>query len=125
MRRTLLPALASTAAVLSLTACGDGSGAYCETLTDDSATAAVVYTSLIPEMNSVEDAQARLDLVIAAEEDVPDELAEDLSTWKSYLEGAVQDMETDPNAVFAEANSDEVSSAGDALFEHYTGTCMG
>lgn len=124
MRRTLIPVLGATAALLALTSCSGGADAYCTTLTDDSATAAVVYTTLIHGMNTVEEAQARLDLVIAAEEDVPEELAEDLSTWKGYLEGAVQDLDADPNAVFEEGNSDDVSSAGDALFQHYTGTCM-
>ena len=125
MRRTLLPALGAPTALLALSACGGGADEYCTTLTDDPGIAAVVYAPLIPGMDTVEDAQARLDLVTAAEEDAPEELAEDLATWKDYLETAVQDMEEDPNAVLEQGNSAEVSSAGDALSEHYTSTCMG
>lgn len=125
MRRVLLPTLAVTTAALTLSACGGGADAYCTTLTDDTATAAVVFTPLIPGMNSAEDAQTRLDLVTAAEEDVPEDLAEDLSTWKSYLEDAVSEIESEPSTVLSEGNSEEVSAAGDALSEHYTSTCLG
>jgi hypothetical protein len=75
-------------------------------------------------MASEEDLDARLDLLEQVQDDVPEELAEDFTTWQGYLETAAEDIETDAAAAFEAGQADDVQAARDALFEHYTGTCM-
>jgi hypothetical protein len=116
--------LAAGAGVLALSACGGGSSAYCTTLTDNSEVAAGVFNPVIPGMASEEDLDARLDLLEQVQDDVPEELAEDFTTWQGYLETAAEDIETDAAAAFEAGQADDVQAARDALFEHYTGTCM-
>ena len=124
MRRSPLLVLGATAALLTLGACSSGGSEFCTTLTDNSATAATAFTPLIPGMNTVDEAQARLDLLTSAEADVPEDLEGDFFAWKGYLEAAVESLDSDPSAVLAEGSSPVVSAAGDTLSDYYTGTCL-
>ena len=115
----LVPALA-----LALSACGGASGAYCSTLTDNSEVSATVFTQVLPGQTDSSQIDERLELLGQVEDDVPEALRADLDTWTTYLEEVGPLMESGDQVATFEAATDEVTAAGDALFEHYTGTCM-
>ena len=127
MRHVRATALLVPALALTLSACGGGNSAYCSTLTDNSDVSATVYTAVVPGMVTSEQVDERLDLLEQVEGDVPEELQEDFTTWQSFLEEVGPKLESeDPEDMTAviEAADDEVDAAGEALADHYTGTCM-
>jgi len=127
MRHARATALLVPALALALSACGGANSAYCSTLTENSEVSATVFTAVVPGMVTAEQVDQRLALLGEVEDDVPEELQEDFSTWQGYLGevGPLLDSEdpVDMTAVI-EAGDDEVDAAGEALSDHYTGTCM-
>lgn len=127
MRHARATALLVPALALTLSACGGANSAYCSTLTENSEVSATVFTAVVPGMVTAEQVDQRLALLGEVEDDVPEELQEDFSTWQGYLGeiGPLLDSEdpADMTAVI-EAGDDEVDAAGEALSDHYTGTCM-
>lgn len=120
--RTALPSLLLTSSLaLVLSGCGGGQGDFCDVLTDNTKVAATVFTPVTPGMVDESMVQGRLDLVDQIE-DPPDDLEDDLDTWREYLQTALENID-DPTAVI-DARTDEVDAAQDALFEHYTDSCM-
>ena len=118
----LVPALA-----LTLSACGGANSAYCSTLTDNSDVSATVFTAVVPGMVTSEQVEDRLALLEQVEGDVPEELQEDFATWQGFLEEVGPKLDSEqPEEMTAviEAADDEVDAAGEALSDHYTGTCM-
>jgi predicted small lipoprotein YifL len=118
----LVPTLA-----LALAGCGGGGGAYCSTLTENSDVAATVFTPVIPGMVSAEQVEERLSLLGEVEDDVPSELQEDFTAWSEYLEEVGPLLGSADSADVSgvtEAADDDVDAAGEALSDHYTGTCM-
>ena len=126
MRHVRATALLVPALALTLSACGGGD-AYCSTLTDNSDVSATVFTAVVPGMVTSEQVDERLALLEQVQDDVPEELQEDFTTWQGFLDevGPKLDSEdpADTTAVI-EAADDEVDAAGEALSDHYTGTCM-
>ncbi len=121
--RTALPSFLLTPALaLALAGCGGGQGDFCEVLTDDSKTAATVFTPVIPGMVDESMVRERLDLVDQIE-DPPEDLEDDLDTWREYLQTALENVDDNPNALI-DAGTDEVDAAQKALFDRYTDTCM-
>ena len=127
MRHVRATALLVPALALTLSACGGGNSAYCSTLADNSDVSATVYTAVVPGMVTSEQVDERLALLEQVQDDVPEELQEDFTTWQGFLDevGPKLDSEdpADTTAVI-EAADDEVDAAGEALSDHYTGTCM-
>lgn len=119
--RTALPLLLTSVLALGLAGCGAGQGDFCDVLTDNTETAATVFTPVIPGMVDEATIQQRIDLVDQIE-DPPSDLEDHLSTWRTYLQTA-QDNIDDATAVI-DAGTPEVDEAQEALFERYTGTCM-
>ena len=126
MRHVRTAVLLAPALALTLSACGGGD-AYCSTLTDNSDVSATVFTAVVPGMVTSEQVDERLALLEQVQDDVPEELQEDFTTWQGFLDevGPKLDSEdpADTTAVI-EAADDEVDAAGEALSDHYTGTCM-
>src|SRR5699024_12128572 len=85
-RRLRAAALLVPALALTLSACGGGSSAYCDTLTDNSAVSATVFAPAIPGMATSEQAEERLDLLDQVEDDVPEEIQEEITIWQQHLE---------------------------------------
>lgn len=127
MRHARATALLVPALALTLSACGGANSAYCSTLTENSEVSATVFTAVVPGMVTAEQVDQRLALLGEVEDDVPEELQEDFTTWQGFLDevGPLLDSEdpADMTAVI-EAGDDEVDAAGEALSDHYTGTCM-
>ena len=126
MRHVRATALLVPALVLALSACGGGD-AYCSTLTDNSDVSATVYTAVVPGMVTSEQVDERLALLEQVQDDVPEELQENFTTWQSFLEEVGPKLDSEePEEMTAviEAADDEVDAAGEALSDHYTGTCM-
>ena len=126
MRHVRATALLVPALALTLSACGGGD-AYCSTLTDNSDVSATVYTAVVPGMVTSEQVEDRLALLEQVEGDVPEELQEDFATWQGFLEEVGPKLDSEqPEEMTAviEAADDEVDAAGEALSDHYTGTCM-
>ena len=126
MRHVRATALLVPALALTLSACGGGD-AYCSTLTDNSDVSATVFTAVVPEMVTSEQVEDRLALLEQVEGDVPEELQEDFATWQGFLEEVGPKLDSEqPEEMTAviEAADDEVDAAGEALSDHYTGTCM-
>lgn len=67
----------------------------------------------------------RLDLLTQVADDVPEDLEGDFATWTAYLEEVRPLLDSGDMDAVLEAMTDDVDVAGEALFEHYTGTCMG
>ena len=126
MRHVRATALLVPALALTLSACGGGD-AYCSTLTDNSDVSATVFTAVVPGMVTSEQVEDRLALLEQVEGDVPEELQEDFTTWQSFLEEVgpkLDSEEPEDTTAVIEAADDEVDAAGEALSDHYTGTCM-
>ena len=126
MRHVRTAVLLAPALALTLSACGGGD-AYCSTLTDNSDVSATVFTAVVPEMVTSEQVEDRLALLEQVEGDVPEELQEDFATWQGFLEEVGPKLDSEqPEEMTAviEAADDEVDAAGEALADHYTGTCM-
>lgn len=126
MRHVRVTALLVPALALTLSACGGGD-AYCSTLTANSDISATVYTAIVPGMVASEQVDERLALLEQVQDDVPEELQEDFTTWQGFLEEVGPLLESDDPAdttAVIEAGDDEVDAAGEALADHYTGTCM-
>ena len=126
MRHVRTAVLLAPALALTLSACGGGD-AYCSTLTDNSDVSATVFTAVVPEMVTSEQVEDRLALLEQVEGDVPEELQEDFATWQGFLEEVGPKLDSEqPEEMTAviEAADDEVDAAGEALSDHYTGTCM-
>ncbi|HZU92843.1 MAG TPA: hypothetical protein VFF85_04400 [Microbacterium sp.] len=111
-------------ASLILSGCASGSNAgFCGPLHDDSETAAVVFTPMIPEMNDGDEAEERLELTEKLEPTA--ELADDLETWHTYLVAVVDSIDHDPAAALAAYNDDAaVAKAGTALSDYYGDVCL-
>jgi len=127
MRHVRATALLVPALALTLSACGGANSAYCSTLTDNSDVSATVFTAVVPEMVTSEQVEDRLALLEQVEGDVPEELQEDFATWQGFLEEVGPKLDSEqPEEMTAviEAADDEVDAAGEALSDHYTGTCM-
>jgi hypothetical protein len=128
MRHTRAVVLLVPALALTLSACGGGDDAYCSTLSENSDVAATVFTPVIPGMVTSDQVDERLSLLGEVEDDVPSELQADFTTWTEYLEevGPLLDSEDSADVTgVIEAADDDVDAAGEALSDHYTGTCMG
>ncbi|UQN28661.1 hypothetical protein [Brachybacterium kimchii] len=119
--RPTRPLLLAPVLALTLAGCGAGQGDFCEVLNDNTDLAATVFTPVIPEMVDATTVQQRLDLVDQIE-DPPSDLEDDLTTWRNYLQKALDNID-DATAVI-NAGTDEVDAAQEALFDRYTGTCM-
>ena len=127
MRHVRATALLVPALALTLSACGGANSAYCSTLTDNSDVSATVFTAVVPGMVTSEQVEDRLALLEQVEGDVPEELQEDFATWQGFLEEVGPKLDSEqPEEMTAviEAADDEVDAAGEALSDHYTGTCM-
>ena len=127
MRHVRATALLVPALALTLSACGGANSAYCSTLTDNSDVSATVFTAVVPGMVTSEQVEDRLALLEQVEGDVPEELQEDFATWQSFLEEVgpkLDSEEPEDTTAVIEAADDEVDAAGEALSDHYTGTCM-
>lgn len=124
MRHVRAAALLVPALALSLSACGGGSSAYCDTLTDNSAVSATVFGPVVPGQADASQIDARLELLGEVEGDVPSDLQEDFDTWTAYLEEVGPLLEEGDQAAVLDAATDDVDAAGETLFDHYTGTCM-
>ncbi|MDQ0646798.1 hypothetical protein QFZ53_000994 [Microbacterium natoriense] len=111
-------------ASLILSGCASGGNAgFCGPLHDDSEMAAVVFTPMIPEMNNGDEAEERLELAEKLEPTA--ELADDLETWRTYLEAVVDTIDDDPAAALAAYNDDAaVAKAGTALSDYYGDVCL-
>lgn len=116
----LVPALA-----LTLSACGGAESAYCDTLTENSEVAATVYGPVVPGQADAAQIDRRLDLLSQVADDVPEDLEGDFATWTAYLEEVGPLLDSGDMDAVLEAMTDDVDVAGEALFEHYTGTCIG
>jgi hypothetical protein len=110
-----------TTVLIGMTGCSGGEGDFCKVLKSDTATAATVFAPATPGMQDPALAQKQRELLDQIE-DPPDDLADDLETWKNYLDKVGENAD-DPTAAI-EARTDEVQAAGDALFDEYTDTCM-
>lgn len=97
-------------------------GEFCEVLLSDTQTSATVFTVPLPAGSGVD--QGNIAARIALLEKItttPDGLADDLETWRDYLEAVAQ---TTSLAEAFTVKTDETESAGDALFEEYIGNCL-
>src|SRR5699024_7542076 len=127
MRRLRAAALLVPALALTLSACGGGSSAYCDTLTDNSAVSATVFAPAIPGMATSEQVEERLDLLEQVEDDVPEEIQEEFTIWQQHLEEIGPKLDSEDSEELNEviqSRTDEVAAAGETLSDHYTGTCM-
>jgi hypothetical protein len=121
-RRSPIIVLALAASAVMLSGCASGGDAgFCGPLIDDTQTSAAAFSPLIPGMNTEGDVAARLALMEKVEP--TPELADDLEAWKGYLSVAAESITDDPTAMIT-AYDDDVKASGEALFEHYNGTCM-
>lgn len=118
-------ALSLATAVLSLTACSSGGGDYCDVLTEDADMALAVFTPIVPDTHTVEDAQERLALLERAQPLVPAEAEEDLTSWHEDMRTAAADLDSDPDAVLELSTSEETLETGHRLVTHYGETCLG
>lgn len=106
---------------LTLGGCGGGDlEAYC-TQIQESPLSAVIYTPYIATEPPADWAGARLDVLEGLEAPEAD-LADDLDTWRGYLEDLSALEASDP-AVF-DLSTEEVEAAAEALFDHYTEQCL-
>ena len=121
-RRVLAFSLAT--AVLSLTACSSGYEDYCDVLTDDLDAALAVFTPVVPDTHTVEDAEERLALLERAQPLVPAEVEEDFASWHDYMRTAAAELDSDPDAVLELGTSEETLEAGHRLVTHYGDTCL-
>ena len=117
-------ALSLATAVLSLTACSSGGGDYCDVLTDDLDAALAVFTPVVPDTHTVEDAEERLALLERAQPLVPAEVEEDFASWHDYMRTAAAELDSDPDAVLELGTSEETLEAGHRLVTHYGDTCL-
>ena len=127
MRRGCALTITTAACIAALASCGGAHSEYCTTLTDNSEVSATLFAPAVPGTVDEETVQQRLDLLGEVEDSVPDELSEDFATWTAYLEEIkplIGSQDPDELTAMINARDDEVKTAGDALFDHYTGTCM-
>lgn len=118
-------ALSLATVVLSLTACSSGGEDYCDVLTEDPDAALAVFTPIVPDTHTVEDAQERLALLDRAQPLVPAEAEEDFTSWHEYMRTAAAELDSDPDAVLELSTSEETREAGHGLVKHYGETCLG
>lgn len=111
-------------AALSLSACSASTDDYCDVLTDDPDATLAVFTPIVPDTHTTEDAQERLELLDRAEPLVPAEASEDFSLWRGYMETAATDLDSDPESVLELGTSEEMLSTGHSLLTHYDETCL-
>lgn len=117
-------ALSLATAVLSLTACSSGGEDYCDVLTEDLDAALAVFTPIVPDTHTVEDAEERLALLERAQPLVPAEVEEDFTRWHEYMRTAAAELDSDPDAVLELSRSEETLETGHTLNSHYGETCM-
>lgn len=106
---------------LALGGCGGGElEAYCEQI-QASPISAVIYAPYIATEPPAEWAGARLEVLEGLEAPEAD-LADDLDTWRGYLEDLSALDASDPAAF--DLDTEEVTAAQDALLDHYTEQCL-
>ena len=107
--------------------CSGAGSAYCDTLTENSATSATVFTPVIPGMTTSAEVDTRLALLDEVGDDVPEDLRADFDAWQAHLEEARDLLDSDEagaaNEVLSSADAG-AREAGERLADHYIGTCM-
>src|SRR5690606_27695603 len=92
----------------------------CDALGPDAETAGAAFAPLVIGMNSVEDAEERLEMLDEVTE-IPADLAEDWEAWRGYLENAVDSFAADPAGVMISYGDVQASAA--ALRDYYASAC--
>ncbi len=112
-RRPILAVGGAAASLLLVGGCGGGSSAFCDAVTDDMASSAVVFNPVVPGGGadtgtaSVENRIAFMDGV----EEPPEGLEEEWTTFRDYLDEVQGAGETPV------VQPDEVDEAREALFD--------
>jgi hypothetical protein len=111
-------------ASLILSGCASGGNAgFCGPLLDDTEIAAVAFNPVVPGMDVTAHVQDRLELVEKLSPAA--DLADELETWKAYLEKVVDVTDEDLSGAFDAYHDDPaVEKAGTALRDYYTDVCL-
>jgi len=116
---------AAVTGVLSLAGCSSGADEYCSTLRA-SVTGATLFSAHTAWGGGSNPLDQRLQLMDAAEDTVPEDLADDWAVWRTHVE-AVRDYETGESPMPGLADDPEADAAreaGSRLGTHYVDTCF-